>query len=346
MTIFYIAGSGIKPGKTSFASSFRTYLSKNEKKVNILKPFTFFSQSSDPDMNYLSRNNSDTNLSYEPLVLSKELEITEEMISKVSDIIKLSSDNADHTIIEGINEFEENTSSSPIPLLIDKLNAKVILIIRGSENIDLNLIENTISAYRNNIKLILINRTPKYMIPTVKNSFIQNSQIQYYDLPIDIIPEDRTMLSPSVSEIGSFLNAKFPINDDISELIEKLNTPIEYFMIGGWSLDSGIHVFSKRNNKAVIVKGDRPDLQMAALETSTSCLILTNGQEPIQYVVQHAIKKQIPILAVNESTQEIMNNINEFPWENTEMTNIKSIQFGNLLEKYCQETSLATILEN
>ena len=45
-------------------------------------------------------------------------------------------------------------------------------------------------------------------------------------------------------------------------------------MVGGFGMDPGQYVFNTRNKKAVIVRGDRPDVQMSALETQMSCFIM------------------------------------------------------------------------
>jgi BioD-like phosphotransacetylase family protein len=351
VTVLYIAGSGIKPGKTSVASTLISYLSQNKEKVNGIKPFTFSNKTSDPDITYYSKINSNTNFSYEPIVISKNSEITDEMITQTAKKVETSSQKADFTIIEGIDDINQNLSNiKSSKQLINILDAKIILIINGTEGIDSKLVEKAIDIYGIHLKIILVNRTPKYLFTKLKSNVSKDNKINelqnLYDFSIEIVPEDRKMIAPSVNEIGAFLKAEFPINDHLPELEAKLETPVEYLMVGGWSLDSGNYIFSKRNNKAVIIKGDRPDLQMAALESSTSCLILTNGQKPIQYVIEHAIKKQIPILSVNESTQNVMRCINAFPWEETSITKAKSSRFENLLNLHFQGSTLVEILDN
>ncbi|MFM7189783.1 MAG: DRTGG domain-containing protein, partial [Microcystaceae cyanobacterium] len=48
--------------------------------------------------------------------------------------------------------------------------------------------------------------------------------------------------------------------------------------------------------------GDRTDLQLAALETSTSCLILTGHLPPQPLIISRAEDLEIPILSVNLDT--------------------------------------------
>ena len=109
----------------------------------------------------------------------------------------------------------------------------------------------------------------------------------------------------SLLDLTKYLQAKL-VTDCEPE--DKL---IDYFLIGGMGLDPGISYFATRNRKAAIIRGDRPDLQMASLETDPECLILTNGIEPIEYVKYEAEEKDTPVYVVEKSTQEIMAVLNE-----------------------------------
>ena len=53
---------------------------------------------------------------------------------------------------------------------------------------------------------------------------------------------------------------------------------------------------------AVVTGGDRTDLQLAALETSTHCLILTGHIPPQPLILSRAEDLEIPILTVNLDT--------------------------------------------
>ena len=78
---------------------------------------------------------------------------------------------------------------------------------------------------------------------------------------IAAIPEDRRLLGMSVEQLAQHLGGKF-LNWE-----EKKDNFVEHFLIGGMVLDWGVLYFQRFDNKAVIVRGDRPDIQMAALRT-------------------------------------------------------------------------------
>ena len=119
------------------------------------------------------------------------------------------------------------------------------------------------------------------------------------------IPENRTLLSLSVQQISDILGAKFFNGNDYS------NQLVEHYMVGGFGMDPGEMIFNTLDDKAVIVRGDRPDVQMSALSTEMSCFIMTGGLEPIEYVKYEANEEQVPILVVDSNTLDTMDRINE-----------------------------------
>ena len=119
------------------------------------------------------------------------------------------------------------------------------------------------------------------------------------------IPENRTLLSLSVQQISDILGAKFFNGNDYS------NQLVEHYMVGGFGMDPGEMIFNTLDDKAVIVRGDRPDVQMSALSTEMSCFIMTGGLEPIEYVKYEANEEQVPVLVVDSNTLDTMDRINE-----------------------------------
>ena len=85
---------------------------------------------------------------------------------------------------------------------------------------------------------------------------------------------------------------------------------VEDFMVGGLGLDWGVLYFGIRENKAVVVRGDRPDVQMSALDTPCAFMILTDGITPIEYVLHEATLNEVPLAVVETSTLETMDALN------------------------------------
>jgi BioD-like phosphotransacetylase family protein len=75
-------------------------------------------------------------------------------------------------------------------------------------------------------------------------------------------------------------------------------------------VDSGLNYFGRKNQKAAIIRQDRPDMQLAALETSTACLVLSGSKEPPIYnVLNKAAEKNIPIISTGTAVTDIVTGV-------------------------------------
>jgi hypothetical protein len=100
----------------------------------------------------------------------------------------------------------------------------------------------------------------------------------------------------SVREIAQQLGAKVVCRSD------RLDLMVESLSIGAMNVNSALEYFRQGRNMAVITGGGRTDLQLAALETSTNCLILTGHVPPQPLVLSRAEDLEIPILSVDLDT--------------------------------------------
>ncbi|MBC7106242.1 MAG: hypothetical protein H5T97_09900, partial [Firmicutes bacterium] len=68
------------------------------------------------------------------------------------------------------------------------------------------------------------------------------------------------------------------------------------------TIESALGYFRRAANKAVVTGGDRAEIALAALETSTSVLILTGGLYPDVRVVARAEERGVPVILVYYDT--------------------------------------------
>jgi hypothetical protein len=113
---------------------------------------------------------------------------------------------------------------------------------------------------------------------------------------LGMLPSDNLLRSVSVRELAKRLNAKVLCREDRLDLL------VQNLSIGAMNVNSALEYFRKGKNMAVITGGDRSDLQMAALETSTHCLILTGHVAPQDFIISRAEDLEVPILSVNLDT--------------------------------------------
>ncbi len=88
----------------------------------------------------------------------------------------------------------------------------------------------------------------------------------------------------------------------------KLNESVESLMVGAMGQEQALRFFRRKGKKAVITGGDRSDVQLAALETQTNCLILTGNFQPSPIVISRAEELEVPMILVNTDTLTAVEN--------------------------------------
>jgi BioD-like phosphotransacetylase family protein len=138
------------------------------------------------------------------------------------------------------------------------------------------------------------------VVPRQRMRFVQEVIKPYLEkrgIPVfGILPQERLLLSISVEELADCLMGEILCRADRKEEL------VEYLMVGAMSVDSALAYFRRKPNKAVITGGDRPDIQLAALETSTRCLILTGNLRPSPIIMARAEEVGVPMILVKQDT--------------------------------------------
>jgi len=119
------------------------------------------------------------------------------------------------------------------------------------------------------------------------------------------IPYDELLGAVSVKKLSEELGGEIICRKD------KINELVEHFMVGAMNVESALKYFRRQTNKAVITGGDRSDIQLAALETHTMCLILTGGLTPSAPVLARAEETGVPMMLLNADTSSTLEKIEE-----------------------------------
>ncbi len=153
-----------------------------------------------------------------------------------------------------------------------------------------------------------------------------------------ILPLERLFASVSVGELADALQGEIICRPDLrGELVENL-------MIGAMSVDAALTYFRRKLNKAVITGGDRPDIQLAALETSTKCLILTGDMRPNPLIVSRAEDAGVAIMLVKQDTMDAV-QIAEETMGRTRFHEAKKLdRFQRMLSEYMDFDKLYEVL--
>jgi hypothetical protein len=172
---------------------------------------------------------------------------------------------------------------------------------------------------------VLINRAP-----VEARAFLQDYAVpflEHKDIPVlGIIPDDRSLSALSVGEIIPLIEA---------EVLTRYMRPaalVENMTVGAMTADAALSRFRRYSNKAVITGGDRTDIQLAALETSTTCLILTGNLRPSPLVIRQAEEFGVAVLLSRLNTMECIDKI-EHVFGKTRLGQANKLkQFQALLE--------------
>jgi BioD-like phosphotransacetylase family protein len=153
-------------------------------------------------------------------------------------------------------------------------------------------------------------------------------------LVLGILPEDRFLMSVSVKELAEALEAEFVTRPDKGEEL------VQNLMVGAMSSDVALSYFRQKANKAVITGGDRSDIQLAALQTSTNCLILTGNLHPQDMIKGVAQEMGVPILVSKHDTLTTIEIVEGFFGKSRFQQEKKTQRFEEILSEHFDFTSL------
>jgi BioD-like phosphotransacetylase family protein len=215
---------------------------------------------------------------------------------RVAEAFAAVSEGRDVIIAEGPSDvFQGLTVELSTCQLATLLEAKVLLIDRP-ERIDFpDEVLGAADCLREHLAGVLFNR-----VDETQTEFIREHVTRFVEargIPVfGALPVDAGLASITVGEIvealgGTVLSAE-----------ERLDVTVESFMIGAMGQDKALRFFRRKARKAVITGGDRADVQLAALETKTSCLILTGNFPPSSIVLSRAEELGVPMVLVDMDT--------------------------------------------
>lgn len=287
MGVLYVVSAEEAAGKTTICAGLGRSLLSNGKKVGFLKPVR--AEKSDGDAAFMKQ----------VLDLPDSVESLCPPIgdaTKIKEAVDKFSKDKDVIIVEGrLGQSAEEIARA--------LNAKVIAVEAYSGQAS-----RFIDSYKGFGEILLgvvLNKVPESQLKHVQDE----ASAQFGAAGINVLgvlPENRVLFTITVGELSDSIQGKILNNTEKSvELVEN-------FMLGAMVVDSGLDYFRRKNNKAAIVRQDRPDMQLAALETSTRCLILSGGnQPPIYSVLQKAENRGIPIISTENTTGDIVTSIED-----------------------------------
>lgn len=201
----------------------------------------------------------------------------------------------DIVMLEAGTSFNEGyLIGLPTPMLSDLLATRELVVARYSDYCldDILAIQSLLGPSMLGIVINAVPRPKMHFLNTIVRPYLEGRGIAV----LGILPHEQLLQSVSVRDLAEVLNGEMLCcGDAADELVENL-------MVGAMSVESALPYFRRKPNKAVITGGDRPDIQLAALETSTRCLVLTGNLHPSQVILERAAEVRVPIILVTHDT--------------------------------------------
>jgi BioD-like phosphotransacetylase family protein len=189
------------------------------------------------------------------------------------------------------------------PYVAKMLDASVLAVVKFRGR--LRMLDDALAAqFRLGERLtgVILNR-----VPPSEMEFVENQAVPFLEqrgiAVLGTLVERPELAAISVAELIDVLDARV-IGDKVDP--EAL---VEALMVGAMSAQEALSRFRVHQNKAVITGGDRTDVQLAALETSTTTLILSGNLRPTAAVLNRANELGVAVLLVHTNTLETVETI-------------------------------------
>ncbi len=234
----------------------------------------------------------------------------------------------DLVLMEGLSELgTDKVTTEACYQITDTLNARVIIVLRYSQTLAIPELSEISQRLGQKLIGVVVNNIPRSKLKAITEeakSLFQKEGIRV----LGCLPEDRTLLGVTVGELVKSLNGEIVTSPEAE------NEIVENIMLGAMTPDSGIDYFERKANKAAIIRGDRADMQLAALQTSTKCLILTGNVPPSSLILNEAQSKSIPIIVVKQDTKSAILDI-EVALSQSKFHSLKKLEkFSQILDQY------------
>jgi BioD-like phosphotransacetylase family protein len=275
-------------GKTAVCAGLGKHLQSAGKKVGYFKPVIGGSGKSagaDSDAEFMK---SILSLSEAADLLSPAIGGKGNLTGRVKEAFNRVYQGKDVVIIEGYPEQYKAGSD-----IAKALNARVLVVEAYSGKPAKKA--DSYKGLGNLLLGVVLNKVPESRMEQARSEAGANV--------LGILPEDRVLFALTIGEIAG------RIQGEVLRGAEQSAELVENIMLGALTVDHGPDYFGRKDNKMVVLRSDRPDMQMAAMETSTRCLVVT-GDTPLKPVVlDRAEEKGMPIIVTKDDVSTVIDNI-------------------------------------
>ena len=245
----------------------------------------------------------------EPLATLCPIPLSEETVSeilrgsadrfkeRIVDAYKAASDGKDVMLIMSMGNLScGETLGYRMSQFVRDMGAKIVIVDRCRWPVGtLDGLVGMKEVMGDHLAAVFFNKVPALRLSQIEQAitpFLKSRGIEVFGS----IPADKILQAVQISDIVSALDGKVLCGGD------KLDNLVEDFSIGAMNPDAALRFFRRVPNKGVITGGDRADIHIAALETSTRCLILTGNLYPNERILERAARAGMPVMLVASDT--------------------------------------------
>lgn len=179
--------------------------------------------------------------------------------------------------------------------VVKSLGIKAIVIDRYIKELNYDYLIAMKERLGDQLLGVLLNDIPpafKEELDTLLHPFLESKGIKV----LGKIPSDPLMGAIKVADLADRLGGRIITAQDKSERV------VENFLIGTMQVENFMTHFRKSKKSAIIVGGDRSDVQLVALEGQCQCLVLTGNLYPNDIIMTRAEVLEVPIVVVRDDT--------------------------------------------
>lgn len=230
------------------------------------------------------------------LILRSKVQL-EQYLRRLQEAYRQISAGRQVVLLEGTRSLSEGGLIDLSPeQVVSALDARALVVVKYAS--DLQAVDEALMAARvfgDSLLGIVFNVVPyqqKQFVSDVVVPALNARRIQVYG----ILPQEHLLTAVSVGEVANVLGG------DILCAADHQDELVENLMVGAMNPEAALSYFRRKPNKAVVTGGDRLDIQLAALETSTRCLILTGNLYPSSVILSRAEEVGVPVVLVRQDT--------------------------------------------
>jgi len=186
--------------------------------------------------------------------------------------------------------------------LIGELGAKVVLVDRYENDFYLDNLLNARDCLGERLLGVVINAVDQEMNAALEETvlpFLAAEGVTAFGS----LPKDELLESLTVTDLVEMLGAKMLSGARFAERL------VMRFFIGAMQVRHAHKFFGGVRDFACIVGGDRPDMQLAAIEGGAACLILTGNLYPSEIILSRAEEYEVPVLVVRSDTYSVAHRL-------------------------------------